>query len=248
LLENGYREIVLTAVHLGRYGFDLPSKPSLSGLIELLAEFDGAFRIRLSSIEPKEITPEIVSLVAEEEKLCPHLHIPLQSGSDRVLKKMNRAYTYDEYRTIVKDVRFYRPDVSISTDIMVGFPGETDRDFIKTCRAVEELGFSKVHIFPYSRRNGTVAIRYPSLPGEEIKARIGHLKKISDREAFKYRERLIGQQAEVLLEKEEEKGGYSGFAEHYVKVKVPEGGCLSRAICRVSLTDHTADGLQGKII
>ncbi len=213
LTAAGYREIVLTGVNLGRYrdgGFDL------AGLVGRVCELPGEFRIRLSSVEPGEGVAALAGLLAGR-RLCPHLHLPLQSGSDRILRKMNRNYTLDDYRELVSDLRARRPDLAISTDCLVGFPEEEESDFLRTCRAVEEIGFSRVHIFPYSRRPLTRAAGAPTPPPPVVRERAAILADIAARAARRYREGFVGREVEVLAEETGPAGRTRGLEGHYLR-------------------------------
>ncbi len=248
LLEKGYREIVLTGINLGKYGADFSAPFGLVELIELVLGIKGEFRVRLSSIEPQEITDRLIGLLAGEERICPHLHIPLQSGSDAILKKMNRTYGYSDYRALVERIREGRPDLAVTTDIIVGFPGETERDFLASRRALEEVGFGKVHIFPYSRREGTESARSPQLPRETVRKRAADLKTISDRVGRAWRERFLGREVEVIVEKVLGGGKSLGIDEHYLKVVVVGSKLLPGSLYRVKIEGLEGDGCRGKAI
>ena len=248
LISNGYREIVLTGIRLGRYGFDLRPPGTLTGLLKSLIAGDGSFRIRLSSIGPREITSPLINLIGNEEKLCPYLHIPLQSGSDDVLRRMNRPYSLSDFRSVVKALRETSSELSVSSDIMVGFPGETEEDFQRSCRAAEDLKFSKVHIFPYSRREGTEAAKLPVLPREIIKKRSAFLKRLSRRVAEDYRRQLIGREVEVLGEERRVGGDLTGWDEHYIRVEFPAGKLPPGWLGRVKITGLSSDGCRGEVI
>ena len=170
LVRQGYKEIVLTGIHLGLYGSDFSPPIDLTAPLKLLEKVPGLERIRLSSLDPAEVIPEIVQLVAASSKICPHLHIPLQSGSTRILERMRRPYTAEEYLELVRAVRQAVPDVGLTTDIMVGFPGETEEDFASTVQVVEAAAFSRLHVFPYSPRPGTPAAGFPEQVPSRVKA------------------------------------------------------------------------------
>ncbi len=248
LVQNGYREIVLTGINMGIYGKDLPGcRVNLVTLLERILKLNGAFRVRLSSIEPKEISLSLIRLIAAEDRICPHLHIPLQSGSDRVLKKMNRDYTSGEYIDIIRSLRESTPDISISTDCLVGFPGEEEEDSQATSRLVRAVGFSKVHIFPYSRRDGTVASGYPGLNPEIIRLRTDLLKKISGETAHKFRSHFVGREVEVIIEREMKNDNYSGLDRHYNRVYFPGEKIEIGSLCRVKITEIDGSALKGKL-
>ncbi|MGQ9826138.1 MAG: tRNA (N(6)-L-threonylcarbamoyladenosine(37)-C(2))-methylthiotransferase MtaB, partial [Desulfotomaculales bacterium] len=175
LLARGYREIVVTGTHAGAYGRDLAESIDLAGLLETLVELPGLARLRISSVEPQDVSPRLVSLVAGREKICRHLHIPLQSGDDAVLKKMNRRYTSGFYRALVGSIRAVVPDVAVTTDVMVGFPGETEEQFRRTCEFVREMAFSRLHVFKFSPRKTTPAAGMPGqipAPVKEERSRL----------------------------------------------------------------------------
>jgi len=248
LVRNGYREIVLTGINMGRYGKDLSGYHiSLATLLERILKLRGIFRVRLSSIEPKEITPPLIRLISKEVKVCPHLHIPLQSGSDNILRKMNRNYTSGEYIDIVGNIREACPDISISTDCLIGFPGEEEEDFQASCRMVREIGFSKVHIFPYSRRDGTAASRYPEPDQKIIRRRTGILAMIAAEKACKFRECFVGREVEVIIERKLCNGLYSGLDRHYNRVNFSGEGVADGSICRVMITGIDESALKGEL-
>lgn len=209
LVSNGYHEVVLTGIHLGDYK-DLPR------LLSELSKFPDLLRIRLSSLEPQDITQDFLNVILRNPKICRHFHIPLQSGSDRILERMNRRYRYTEYRKLIEDIREKVPEVSFTTDLIVGFPGETQEDFLATCHAVEEIGFAKVHIFPYSNRPGTTASRFPDrVPPIVIKRRVGDLLYIADKTSSEVKSRLIGTFQDVLIE-----GFNRGYTSGYIPIRI----------------------------
>jgi len=207
LAAAGYREIVLAGVHLGHYGLDFSGgkglkRPDLAWLVGRLALLEGDFRIRLSSLDPSEITPELIRLMAEwPHRICAHLHLPLQSGSDRVLKRMRRSYSLDFYQKQCSAIRDRSPDLAITTDLIVGFPGETEEDFAATCRAAEQLGFAHLHVFRYSRRQGTPAANMPDQVPEQVKQRrAGELGQLGQKLRNDYLKRLLGRNLQVLVQ------------------------------------------------
>lgn len=245
LAGAGSREIVLTGTNLGRYR-DGPI--DLAGLIARACRLPGDFRLRLSSLEPAEETSSLGPLLASESRLCPHLHLPLQSGSDRVLKLMNRNYTRSGYRRWAGVLRTYRPDLALSTDCLVGFPGETDADFELTCRTVEELDFSRVHIFPYSRRPLTRAADWPAPRREVIKRRAAVLGEIAARAARRYRRRFRGGTVEVLVESVENPTAARGLERHYVRTVLSGRGLRAGRLYRGRVTGVEGEELQAELI
>jgi len=230
LLANGYRELVLTGVHLGHYGVEQNrGKPKaewlrLSQLVRTLAEVEGDFRIRLSSIEATEVTRELVDTVAEfSDKVCPHFHICLQSGADAVLRRMRRRWSV---RMFIDRCRFVQDRLAfpaLTTDVIVGFPGETVQDFQATCAAVEQVGFSKVHIFPFSPRRGTSAAAMPAqIAKSEKSERLHQLAELEQRLRREYFASLVGRSLRVLIESPTtEPGRFVGTSCRYAPVILP---------------------------
>jgi threonylcarbamoyladenosine tRNA methylthiotransferase MtaB len=228
LAAGGTREIILTGINLGKYR-------DLTGLIRKLQETPGLGRLRLSSIEPEDVTDEIMELLPlhfricantafaqmqgmDSMGLCPHLHIPLQSGDDGVLRRMRRRYTAAGYLEIIKKARAACPDVAITTDVIVGFPGETDEELGNTYRFLEEAEFARLHVFKYSKRSGTPAADMPDQVPAQIKAeRSEALRELSTRLEAAYRKRFIGRELEVLVEKASD-GRLTGTSENYLTV------------------------------
>ena len=229
LVEAGYREIVLTGINTALYGTEDAAECSLSELLTMLdrlpAPGGSDFRIRLSSLEPTVVDKDNVEEIIRHKRLCHHLHLSVQNGSDSVLKSMNRHYTRAEYLDIVKALREYDPDFGITTDIIVGFPGETDADFKDTLDIVREAFFGKTHVFRYSPRRGTAGARLKDAVPESLKKeRAGILEDAAEKTARDFRASLEGKAALVLIE-EEEDGYLTGYTDNYVKVyiKAPAG-------------------------
>ncbi|MGB9877762.1 MAG: tRNA (N(6)-L-threonylcarbamoyladenosine(37)-C(2))-methylthiotransferase MtaB [bacterium] len=199
LLRLGFKEIVLCGIRLGKYGRDLEDNISLPSLLKEILNWGGDFRVRLSSIEPMDFDDELL-LLASHPKLCPHFHIPLQSGSDRILKLMGRSYTVDYFLSLVKGIRKTVPLVNITTDVIVGFPSEGEGDFLQTLRLCEEVGFGKIHIFPFSARPGTKAEKWEDVPWEIKKERARVLRALEERLSLSYRRSLIGERLWVLFQ------------------------------------------------
>lgn len=213
VLDIGYKEIVLTGVNISRYqeaGVDFEN------LIEKILSLESTFRMRISSIEPEGIGKPLFELFAHE-KLCPHLHLCLQSGSDQVLSRMGRNYSVASFMRIVSELRTRYPLFNLTTDIMVGFPGETEDDFKQTCNTIKEIGFSHIHTFKYSIRGGTKAVRMDGkIPGKTIAERSRIIRKISDENKSAYRKSLLGKKQVVLVEKVLDNGYAKGYGEHYI--------------------------------
>jgi threonylcarbamoyladenosine tRNA methylthiotransferase MtaB len=215
LIRSGVEEIVLTGVHLGKYKDD---GNGLTDLVRDISQIQGLGRIRLSSLEPEEVTSELVSLIRESGKVCRHLHIPLQSGDDEVLLAMRRNYTRDDFVSLISDIKKEIPDIAITTDIMVGFPGETDEEFNRTKDVCKELEFAKLHVFKYSRRPGTAAAEFENQVPEDVKCeRSQILLDLAEKLAEKFRKRFIGQKMDVLVETKAN-GKLTGLTDNYIRV------------------------------
>ena len=225
LARAGFKEMVLTGIHIGSYGRDIDGESRMLELLTELNKVEGDFRIRLGSVEPRLITEEFLEGLVKLKKVCPHFHLSLQSGSTTVLKRMNRHYSAEEYLNSVKLLKKYYDRPGITTDIIVGFPGETDEEFEKTVAFVKEVGFLKVHVFPYSKRDGTYAARMNEQIAPEIKKkREDILIKVCEEVSEKYLESFNGDTEQVLLE-EEIKGREDYIMAHtarYIEVAVPK--------------------------
>ena len=237
VLDFGFREIVLTGVNIGRYDHE---GTNFESLVERILEIPGDFRVRISSIEPDGYGDRFIELF-RHPKLMPHLHLCLQSGSDAVLLRMRRMYTLAEFRAIVEKIRKMYPDFNLTTDIIVGFPGETAADFQATCDVVSEIGFSHIHTFKYSKRKGTRAERMPDQVPEKIKTeRSEIIRLLAEETKRKYRSSLIGTNQHVLVEKVRE-GNARGYGEHYVPISFKASQAAINSIHPVHITGM-ADG------
>ncbi|MGI5901670.1 MAG: tRNA (N(6)-L-threonylcarbamoyladenosine(37)-C(2))-methylthiotransferase MtaB [Desulfitobacteriia bacterium] len=222
LLEAGYKEIVLTGIHIGAYGQDLEPKTSLAELISQLADLDGMTRLRLGSIEPMEFSEKLLELVTSKQVICPHFHIPLQSGADKILALMGRPYSTADYAMLLQRIRKKLPEAAITTDIMAGFPGEEDGDHQRTLKFITECDFASLHAFPYSRRPGTPAAEMPAqIAGKIKKARVRDLTKIGAESRKKYARKFVGSPVEVLVERVWENGSAEGHTRNYLHLKIP---------------------------
>lgn len=242
LAKNGYKEIVLTGIHLSSYGVDLAKngeEMNLLTLIVQLHQIDGIERIRLGSLEPRIITEEFVKTLAALPKICGHFHLSLQSGCDSVLKRMNRYYTTEEYREKCRILRKYLHNPAITTDVIVGFPGETEEEFASTCAFLKEIRLAEAHVFKYSRRKGTVADRMPGQVQEKIKTlRSNQVIQLTDQTTADYRKSWIGKEAQVLFEEQLQIQGktcWVGHTKEYVKVFLEDDRDLENHILTVTL-------------
>lgn len=239
LVESGYKEIVLTGIHTGGYGEDLENY-SLAKLLWDLDKVDGLHRIRISSIEASQITEDVIEVLNASDKICRHLHVPLQAGHDEVLKRMRRKYTTAEYKEKMIRVREALPNLAITTDVIVGFPGETDEMFEAGYQYIRDIGFAELHVFPYSKRTGTPAARMEDQVPEEIKEkRVEKLIALSEELLEQYSRRFIGEVLEVIPEdiyKDAAEGGWIvGHADNYLKVAFQGTPDLIGKVCRVRL-------------
>ncbi|HCJ66280.1 MAG TPA: tRNA (N(6)-L-threonylcarbamoyladenosine(37)-C(2))-methylthiotransferase MtaB [Elusimicrobia bacterium] len=227
LVSNGYKEIVLTGIRLGKYQA-IWMRHGILDLVDLLVELEkikGLYRIRLSSLEVNEINERLLKLIANSEKICHHLHIPLQSGDDRILRLMNRQYKTEEFSEKIRQIRNYVPDIGVTTDIIVGFPGEDEERFFSSYQFVERVEFSRIHIFPYSMRPGTVAATLSfQVPAKIKRERMEKFVVLECRLRNKFKQKFINQKMKVLLDKEEKDGTFSGFTSNYIRVYANRGG------------------------
>lgn len=230
LALGGYKEIVLTGINLCCYGRDFNDGTRLVDAVEAACSIDGIERVRLSSMEPEMILDEDIERMSRLPKLCPQFHLSLQSGCDKTLKRMNRKYTCDEYKSLCEKLRKSFKDCVITTDIMVGFAGETDEDFAQTVDFVKQIGFEKVHIFPYSVRKGTAAEKFDGQVEKAVKeSRAKELEQVCSQLRRQFLESNIGKTVSVLFEKEKGDGWHRGYTMNYTPVRVrADGECFWR--------------------
>ena len=250
IVELGIKEVVLTGIHVASYGKENAKKDSGYYLIDLIEDInmvDGIERIRLSSIEPCIITEEFCERLSKVEKICEHFHLSLQSGCDKTLKQMNRKYTTEEFRKSVEILRKTFKNVNLTTDLIVGFPGETDDDFNETYKFLEEIRFFKIHVFKYSKRNGTVAAKMPNQVDEKIKEeRSRKVIELSNCIEKEYLEKYVGSEIQVLFE-EEKNGLWRGHSKNYVVVNVKSEEDLKNSMINIEITGVKDLELVGKI-
>ncbi len=243
----GYREVVLTGVHLGLYGADLDPSLTLADLLENTADIQGLERIRLSSIEPADISPQLVQVMKDDTRICPHLHIPLQSGDDQVLEAMKRPYNTMQFSYLVQYLRSEIDDLAISTDILVGFPGEEAVNFQNTYAFVKKCQFSRLHVFKYSPRKGTLAAQMKSqVSPKEKENRSRQMIELGEQLALNYQGKFLGRTLPVLLESrvnlddrpepEKSQPAWEGLTPNYLRVRLPcQGGASQGDVCPVKL-------------
>ena len=223
LAKNGFKEVILSGIHTASYGLDLEGNINLISIIDEIEKIDGIERIRIGSIEPAFFTPEVIEKIKNFKKLCPHFHLSLQSGCDATLKRMNRRYTAKEYEDSVNLLRETLPDVSISTDVIVGFPGETEEEFNETYEFLKRIKLTKTHIFKYSPRKGTKAADMPNqLDGKVKDERSKKLIELNDINEKAFTEKFLGREMDVLMEQgvKGKEDVYEGYTRNYIKVEV----------------------------
>ena len=243
LVKNGYKEVVLTGIHTGSYGVDLDT--SFADLLNKLIKIDGLKRLRISSIEVTELNEDVLNIIRNSNIIVDHLHIPIQAGSDEILRSMKRKYELDFYKKKINEIRDIRPDIAISTDVIVGFPGEDESLFLKTMETCREIEFSKLHVFPFSEREGTVAAKLPNkLDNKTKKDYARRLINLSKELEINYMNKFIGKELEVLIE--EEIDGYSyGHTSNYIHVKI-KGSFEHNSFVKVKLDSVEYPYMIGK--
>ena len=244
LVNNGYKEIILTGIHTGNYGVDINT--NLAALLKEIVKIDGLKRLRISSIEITELTDEVLDIIKNNDVIVNHFHIPIQSGSDKVLKLMNRKYDTTKFKEIIKKIREIIPDVSITTDIITGHPGENDDEFLNTLNTIKEIEFSKLHVFPYSVREGTPSSKLPQIPDYVKKNQTDKLLELSKEFEIKYMKKFLSKNLDVLVEVS--KDGYSyGHTTNYLAVKIM-GTFKSSTIKKVKLINIEYPYIYGEVV
>ncbi len=243
LAENGYREVVLTGIHLSSYGIDFDGERHLLELIRAVHEIDGIMRIRLGSLEPGIVTEEFAKTLASMPKFCPHFHLSLQSGCDATLKRMNRRYTSGEYYEKCVLLRKYFDNPALTTDVIVGFPGETEEEFEQSLAFVDKVDFYETHIFKYSKRGGTKAAAMPDQVDEQVKtARSAAMLELNERKQKAYEASFIGKEVEVLIEEEAVIGGrnvQTGHTKEYIKIALEKKENLKNCVVNLQIENDS---------
>ena len=249
LVSNGYKEIVLTGIHLGAYGKETGYQLKIIDVLEELQTLQGLERIRLSSIEVNEVTDDLIDIVAESDKVCHHFHLPLQSGDDYILKRMNRKYNAVQYLKTLEKIKEKLELPSISTDVIVGFPGEKRAHFENTMRLCEQAGFSRTHIFSYSPREDTPAAKMPDhCKPSEIKARKKELESLVAETSLRYKNLFVGRDVSILVENTRDKktGKLCGYSDRYIKVLFDGPDDLMNEIADVHVERVLPQSVMGK--
>jgi len=247
LADAGFKEVVLTGVHLTSYGRDITDTPSLADAVQTVSEADGIRRIRLGSLEPVIVTDSFINAIRQIPKLCPQFHLALQSGSDGVLRRMKRRYNASQFLSAAKKLQAAFPGAALTTDVIVGFPGETGEEFMETVDFCKAVGFMKIHVFPYSPRPGTPAADMPGqLPGHIKNERVRRLMAVGDQLSAAYRKRLLYTVQPVLIERKQRSGAYSGYTPQYVPVACKRGNVGE--IFPYRLTELSKEGMLGEFV
>lgn len=250
LAQNNFKEIVLTGIHVASYGKDI-GDICLLDVIDSIHDVKGIERIRLSSIEPTIMTDEFIDRLSQYKKVCPHFHLSLQSGCDTTLKRMNRKYTTKDYKAIVDAIRSRIPEVSLTTDIMVGFPGETEDEFLVTREFIKTIQFSQIHVFKYSPRKGTPAASYENqVPSQVKNKRSEELIELSKKIMINHLEKFLNHTKEVLFETEiKDKGLYEGLTDNYIRVLCHSSDNIKGKFLPVVLTELEGyDSIKGNLV
>lgn len=249
LVAAGYKEVVLIGIHLGCYGKEHGGSLTLYDAVKAALSVEGLKRLRLGSLESVEVEPRLLDLMREDKRLCRHLHLPLQSGCDKILRAMHRPYDTARFKELLTEIRNTLPDIMITTDIIVGFPGETDEDFKQTLDFAAECGFAKMHVFPYSKRKGTPAEKMPQQVEDTVKQqRAAALSELDNKMQQQAMEAVIGSNVEVLFEQPVDDTHIEGLAGDYLRVLVAGDAKLCGEIASVKITGRQDDFLTGEII
>lgn len=249
LSEKGFKEIILTGIHIASYGKDLKEDINLKTLVERVSQVEGIERIRFSSVEPRLIDDEFMQTLVDSGKCCDHFHLSLQSGSDTVLERMNRKYSTKEYSDRVDLIRRYMPNAGITTDIIVGFPGETEAEFKETLDFVEKIGFSRLHVFKYSKREGTPAASMKNqVDGNVQHERSVRLIELGESTMEEFSRKFIGKVLEVLVEASSDGKTLEGYTSNYLRVKMPFEEGLVGQLVNVKIMGLEGELLVGKVL
>ena len=250
LTTAGYKEIVLIGIHLGCYGKEMKDGTTLYDAVKTALSVPALQRLRLGSLESVEVEERLLNLMAEDRRLCPHLHLPLQSGCDKILKDMNRPYDTPKFKILLEQIRKKVPGVAVTTDVIVGFPGETEEDIAATCRFVKQCSFAKMHIFPYSMRKGTLAAaRKDQIPEPVKKQRAEKLAELDREMQLAYFTENIGETHTVLVEQPIGTTGLvEGLTENYIRVELPGNADLCGNVVNIEITEALIDKCKGIIL
>jgi len=249
LIKRGFKEIVLTGICLGAWGRDLKKKDKLAILLKRILKIEGDFRIRLSSIEPVYVTDDVIKVFKNDKKICKHLHIPLQSGDDKILKVMNRPYTTKNIERLVRSLRKHIPDIAITTDVLVGFSGEDDKSFLRTQKFLEKIKPSRMHLFSYSAREGTTAFKLKNGPAKDIvKKRVRTLDALGNKLSMDFAKRFIDKSEKIVVESSRDRktGMLVGYTDRYIRVLTSGDDSIKNSL--ISVRIKTVDIQNRKIL
>jgi len=249
LVTAGYQELVLTGIHIGQYGRDFAEKQNLLKLLQQILPHLGQARLRLGSLEPTELPADLLAYLTENRQICPHFHIPLQAGHNRILKGMNRSYSCEFFGNLLGNIRASHPSAGLGTDVIVGFPGETDEEFEQTFLFVQSLPLSYLHVFPYSPRPGTPAAQLPcQVPAEIVKNRATRIRQLGAEKLREFSLTFVGKHLEIIPEPGLERSHMNSVADNYLTVKIDYDPELVGRRTRVEITGYGSEGLQGKLV
>ncbi len=249
LVAGGFKEVVLIGIHLGAYGHEDNKEVTLVNAVRAALAVPDLVRLRLGSLESVEVDSELLALMVKDNRVCAHLHLPLQAGSDKILASMHRPYNTEKFMDILKQVRKILPDVAITTDIIVGFPGETDEDFAKSLQYIKQCNFSKIHIFPYSPRKGTLAASYSQqVPGKSKQDRAATLELLSEASHIAFCQKFIGKTVCVIMENQNAAGLWEGLSPEYIRVFVQGDSTLAGTKQAVIIEKLYEDGVFGRLV
>lgn len=249
LADRGFNEVILSGVHLGGYGKDLEPATELEALLEMIAERAQMARVRISSLDPEELSDRIISIVAQSDKFCPHFHLPLQAGEDSILSRMRRRYSTAYFRERVERVMEALPDAAIGTDVIVGFPGETSRHFDQFVTFVQDLPIAYFHVFPYSVRAGTTAAKFNDrVAPNEIKRRAAVMRKVGEEKRQAFAREFVGRRLRVLFEEADAQGQLHGYSRNYIRVSAHGGVDLCNHEVEVEGTLAEGAQLAGRLV
>lgn len=245
--DSGYKEVVLTGVHLGSYGHDLVPQVNIVTLLKAIASEVSGMRVRISSLDPQEISDEIIDIVARNPVFCRHFHIPLQSGDDGILKRMFRNYDAERFVRVVNKIKERIPEAGIGIDVIAGFPGEGENQFRSTLELIRSLPISYLHVFPFSLRKGTAAVNFPErVDGKVIRKRVRELIELGKTKRKEYYSSFIGKILEVIPENEKESGHFRGFSDNYIPVLIKGKNIQPGELLRVKITDLDGFSVYGE--
>lgn len=249
LVERGYKEVILTGIHIGAYGRGVKDETcDLTGLCRRILDETAIERLRIGSLEGIEVTDTLIEMIANDERMAKHLHLPLQSGCDRTLSAMRRPYDTEQFREMMRRIRGKVPNIAITTDLMVGFPGETDEDFKESLVFCNDIAFSAMHIFKYSMRSGTPAAAMPDQIDPQIKERRAkQMADVAQKNKLDYERRFIGQTLRILVEEQTKDGLWTGHSSNYLLVTFPGENIRSGDFVNVKITSAERNRLLGEI-